>query len=371
MRHVRLSIALGVFSAFAVLGACSLDESGSFDSGGPDVIVTNDSGVLDVISAEDVTYDVPDLGVGETESGLPCTCVTSIPAGYNVVEYSATTQGNCSTGYASKPLLWMENPTAGTTTCTCTCSPTPSQNPTCTCGATVDFDVTGGSNNQCNSVAGQKITAGSTCYNTTQNLTSPANSNDINYLKAAVAPNACATMNNAQCGQGAADASIPAYAIDHGESCTLEAGTATCTNNGVCIPTQATAYELCVTNGQVEPSCPFTDFPEMHLVGTSVTDSRACGPNSCSCSVTEAGTCQPPVLFLDTNNGNCNPNSATIIADNTTCTNPGYGSIETINSASYSVAYGSGAACGFTGNYGPTGGLAMSGGYTICCRPQQ
>src|SRR4051812_20429227 len=102
MTRIGAGILLGVLGACASIGACALDENGTASDGGT-LDVSVDVGVdagTDVTQdvVQDVTYDIADLGVFETESGAPCTCVPSVPNGYTVVEYVPDQKPGCSAG---------------------------------------------------------------------------------------------------------------------------------------------------------------------------------------------------------------------------------------------------------------------------------
>jgi hypothetical protein len=374
MRRARLGIVLGVTFAMAAIAACALDESGSAvpDTGAPDaiggdVLVKTDGGFDAVV---DVGFDVPDLGVGETESGLPCTCVTSIPAGYWVVEYDPTDRPNCSTGYANH--TDFTETTGAPNTCACTCTPTPTQQPTCTCGSPATFHIASG-NGECTDVTTESLQAkqATDCNNNNQSLT-PGN-HELNNMQASLATaNECGPMANGTCAKANSTNTTPNAVTIQGRSCPLDAGLGTCNGSQVCIPTQGTGYGLCVTNGTTTPGCPPGDFPIAHQVGTNYTDTRNCGPDPCGCIIVDGGTCATPQLRVFSGSNSCNPQngtSYTLPVDNATCVQVGYDNGTTFTSTDYSIALEAGAACGYSGTFAPTGGIQMTGGYTICCHP--
>ena len=126
---------------------------------------------------------------------------------------------------------------------------------------------------------------------------------------------------------------------------------------------------MCVTNSTLQ-ACP-SDFPIPHIVGTGVSDTRACGPSACTqCALVDAGTCGVPQLTLYSGDNNCGNtgSSVTIPADNSTCVSAGFGNGATFDSARYTIAQ-SGGACGYAqGAFGPTGSLGVTGAIRICCR---
>lgn len=369
MRHVRFGLALGALTAIVGIGACALDEGGTYsDSGVPDV--TSEVGFpdasLDMNAAEDVTYDVPDLGMGETESGGPCTCVTSIPAGYSVVEYVPNSRPNCDTPNYGGHTDWMESPTAAPSTCSCTCA-TPNPAPLCSCGQPATFNISSGNGN-CTDVTNETATAALApgCDKTSQSI-NPGGNKLNNMLAAPSAQNQCAPQGGS-CQNPAKTTNFPPFTTEMGRSCPLTAPTATC-NGGVCVPTQGAPYALCITN-MTNDTCP-GDFVVPHLVGTSVQDNRSCGPDPCTtCNLVDAGSCGVPQLTLYDTDNNCGSNGSpvTLPVDNTTCKAANYGNGQTFASARYSVGH-LGGACGLAGAFTPMGGVGVTGGYTICCHP--
>ncbi len=366
LRRLAYGPLIGALGAFCALGACALDESGtsSDGGGGPDVIKPPvEGGGQDADGGQDVTYDVPDLGVGETEAGLPCTCVTSVPSGYTVVEYVPNQRPGCSNGYGSST-DYVENPTSAQATCGCTCSATPTQAPTCSCGANpATFNMASGNGN-CTDITGQTVVASTTCYKTAQ--TYFPNGQKLNDFLAA--PATACTPSGGQCGNPNKTTNIPNPSAEQGRACNLTAAMGTCTS-GTCIPNQASPFGLCVTNGSVVGSCP-ADFPVPHTVGTSISDTRTCS-GTCGCSLTNLGTCGTPQLTLysgDTNCGNSGTN-VTTPADGTTCTFAGYGNGTTFDSAKYTITQSGGSCSNAGSNWALSGQLGVNGAITICCRP--
>ncbi len=368
MRRISLGIVVGAFGASCAIGACALDESGTFSDGGggPDVISVDGGPDADVVSQdvtqEDVSYDVPDLGVGETEAGLPCTCVSAVPNGYTIVEYVSDQRPGCSTGYgASKD--YVENPTSAQPTCSCSCSATPTQAPTCSCGANpATFNISSGNGN-CTDITNESVVANvGSCYKTAQSLI-PTGQKLNNMLAAPATP---CTAAGGQCALPSKTSNIPAPTAQQGRTCNLTASTASCTG-GVCIPTQGTPFGLCVTNFTAA-ACP-SAFPVAHTAGSAISDTRACN-NSCSCTMTSTGTCGVPQLTLYSGDNNCGTSgtNVTLPADNTTCTNAGYGNGTTFDSARYTITQ-SGGACGLSGSSTLTGALGVTSPFTICCHP--
>ena len=366
MRRVGLGLALGAISAVAAVAACALDESGAASDGGSPDVVTLDGGPdgnFADADAADVTFDVPDLGVGETEAGLPCTCVTDVPNGYTVVEYVAKQQPGCTAGYDAST-DYLENPQAGASTCSCTCSGAPA-NAACSCGANpATFDVSSGNGN-CTDVTNESLQANAgTCFGVAQSLNPLGNKlNDM-----LVAPASPCKASGGTCGAGTPTQTFPTPTVDQARTCTLAAPTAAC-NGGTCIPSQGGPYALCVTNFAVGSCGGLTDFPVAHLVGTGTQDDRSCGPSPCTCSVLDAGSCGTPTLDLWNTSTSCGGSpDESLPADNATCSSVGFANGQTFASTRYSVAQ-SGGACGFTGTFSAQGGVVLTNRFTICCRP--
>ena len=359
-------MALGAAVAAAFVGACALDESGTTtDGGGPDVTPVEAGGPdADADAAEDVTYDVPDLGVGETESGLPCTCVSTAPQGYEYVEYVPNQRPPCSAGYDASA-DWLENVQATPASCTCTCGSTPTAPPVCTCGTDpVTFGVKSGHGN-CTDYTGEALAASAApgCDLAPQTITATGNGvDDI----LALPPAAC-TAKGGTCPAGQPKQQVAPYTVDQGRSCTVAASLGSC-SGGTCVPTQGSGYKLCVTDFKtVSNTCPLSSFPVPHLVGGSVSDSRACGGN-CTCGIVDAGTCGTPQIDLWKVSANCSgPPDLTIAADGT-CQAINQGNVLAVTSSRYSTTDTT-SACGYNGNYNATGGAVLANRFTICCQP--
>src|ERR1044071_6297129 len=102
MGTVRLALIVGGLGGAALVGACGLVEGGvgaDMDSGGPDtmMMMMGDGGGMDVTMLPEAPMDImtPDLGTGETESGVTCTCTPAIPANWSVVDLNPKTRPAC------------------------------------------------------------------------------------------------------------------------------------------------------------------------------------------------------------------------------------------------------------------------------------
>jgi len=361
MRRARLGLALGAISAIAAIAACALDETGlAGDGGGPDVITVLDGGP-DADAAEDVTYDVPDLGVGETESGLPCTCVTGVPVNYVVVEYDPTQRVACTPGYGTSADLEevLSSPSAQ---CSCSCNGTPTTAPSCACGNDPATFTLHGGMSDCTAYNNVTVKANNgSCFTTPQTL--PITGNGGAYMLAI--PSSSCAASGGQCGPGTPKQTLPDASIAQGRSCDQTAASGAC-NGGVCLPSPESGYELCITNHTAATSCnAFPDFPEAHLVGDNVVDNRGCS-GTCGCGIVDAGSCGDPVLELWNTANNC-AGPADVVLD-ASCSQANEPNNPTFNSTRYDVPH-SGGACGVTSSTSPTGGVVPTNRYVICCRP--
>jgi hypothetical protein len=356
---------LGAFGAIVSVGACALDESGTASDGGNTIDVTNDvrtdGGGPDVTqdAVQDVTYDIPDLGVFEAETG-PCTCVPSVPTGYSVVEYVPNQRPGCTANYGSSSDL-LENPSTQPSTCTCSCGSTP-QSAACACGSDpATFNISSGNGN-CTDVTNESLMANvGSCYKTAQPLN--PNGNKLNNMLAAPAT-ACTAGGT--CGQPTKTSMIGSATTDQGRACRLTAPTTTCTG-GTCIPIQGGPFSMCVSDG-TNAACP-SDFPITHNVGTGTQDNRACAGQCTTCTLVDAGSCGVPQLMLYSGDNNCggNGSSVTIPADNSTCVSAGYAGGTTFDSSRYTISH-NGGACGFTGSFALSGSFTLTGAFHVCCR---
>lgn len=365
MRGARAGLIIGSLGALAAIGACALDEAGTAGDSGVDVAsadVQNDvstgdaGGGMEADVAPD--YNVPDLGTGETEAGLPCTCVTTPPGGYTFVEYLSIGRPNCTTGYGNHTDLF-ESPTALPSTCTCTCAASPSKAPTCACGSDpATFDMNAGNGTCSPNLLPIAANQGS-CYNTPQSL-SPG-SGGLN--NAALHPTTPCVATGGSCAGPNATHIIPAYTSDDGRSCDLTTAPGMCMT-GECIPTPQSSYLMCVTNKTTDP-CPMA-FPVTHYVGTGISDTRVCGPDACNTCELDGSTCAAPqISFYDAGN-NCMGSVATLPGDNS-CNAVGWGDSITFPSTRYSVGLADAGACSFPGNYTLQGAVTLSGGFNVCC----
>ena len=341
----------------ATLAACAslfdVDHDYSADAGGDAADGSADTGL-------DAPMDIqtPDLGTGETEAGLPCTCTPPVPVGWNIVSYDQKSRPVCPMGYGT-PANLFENATAQPSTCACTCSSAPSVQPSC--NANVTFNVQFSDGNNCGVTCANMITSASTCTNGSWNF--PAcGSGGRNWLKVSGAAPAPA---GGACANPMATVTLPAKTSDQGRSCALSAAPGSC-GMGACIPTPMTPDTICIEKSGVNV-CP-NGFPNTHYAGDGIADTRGCGPDPCTCTMANKGSCSTPNLSTYTVN-NCSAQDLSISAApaDGVCRNVGLGGGSiTYNSAKYDST-SSGAVCSYIGTFTPTGSVTVTNVRTICC----
>jgi hypothetical protein len=368
MRGRRLGVVLVAVLPVAFVGACALDEAGTAgDGGGPDV-------TLDVVGVDatpdgdagtnEAAADVVDDGDSQTADVVPdvvpdviptcgsgTTCLPTLSGNFRYVEYEGANLSACTQGFGGQKDL-RENPQPVNNSCSCSCATKPATDPTCTCGGTTAaFDILSGSN--CPPGSPSEVLASTSCYTTTQSL-SGNNDAIVAQPDAGCAPSGGA-CGNASPASNFTSTSTPVRRCD-------VTGTPPACNGGSCVPNPAGSYARCVTDGTLLASCP-GGFPNAHVVGTGVTDTRTCSCTG-SCGL-NAGTCGTPTLTLYTS-GNCGAGAQPAIpADGTTC-KTGFGVNPSWGSAKYTSA-STGASCSYSGGTSIGGGVALTGAYTICC----
>lgn len=359
MRRVLLASSMA-----GIIVACGLEIGGPSSEivdGGDDVIVSMMDASADTTMwpdnfIMDVTYDIPDLGTGETEAGIPCTCVPPVPSGWTLVSYNQKMQTACPEYYMGPSVNYVENPVAiGPTQCACMCNGF-STAPSCTGNVTFTIETDKGMS--C-SDATHTVMCNSTC--TTGMWTWTATGNKLNYMKtSAAAPSASGGV----CAAPTATKNVPGYTVDQGRACELSAPLGLCAMNNICAPVLAQGEQLCIRHNQLgHVSCP-AEYPKPHKVGTSVIDTRGCGPSNCTSCTAKQGSCSQPKLNLYTDN-QCMMLGTSEDA-NGMCTNVGLGNAATFLSARYDST-NSGASCSAPA-YSPIGSLDVSNAQTICCR---
>jgi hypothetical protein len=213
--------------------------------------------------------DAPeDRGTGVTESGVPCTCVPTPPAGWKLVALEIDGTDECPVAYGMKTQV-VEG-TAPPAQCTCQCGPPLTQG---SCTAT-SVTVQTGTGGQC---TGTSATASVDAGCAVLGLSGPAG--QITWIKgtAVVTPT---TQGN--CGGGTVEKVVPPITNPHTDvRCTLTGGTGFgCQASDTCVPNVSGAFKMCI-EGQVGP-CP-AGWTEQHDIGTGRTDSSDC-TNGCNCN---------------------------------------------------------------------------------------
>jgi hypothetical protein len=218
------------------------------------------------------------------------TCVPPVPNNWTAAAYTPDARPACATGF-NTPLDVREGITAANATCGCGCT---TQAPSCTAG---NLTVTAGGNASCNNVTNQSVTAAAGCNALTQ---FPTNNQSISATGPAPSGGGC-TANPTS--------TVPAVSYQHqGRTCAL-AGNAGggCTNGAVCAP-KAAPFTACVSQAGMN-ACP-NGYPVQHLVGSMLSDTRAC--TACTCAF-NAGTCGGTATFYTDNA--CTQNTQNVAAD--------------------------------------------------------
>ena len=300
----------------------------------------------------DAGYDAPDLGTGLTESGLPCSCLNPLPAGFTAVEYAPNQQVPCTSGFDGST-DYVTNPTAPGTMCSCTCgAPTPS--PTCSCAADpITFQLKDGFSN-C-ALKGSTVqainSADGGCYATSQALP--------DFFNHALLIDAGCTMIGGACaGPPTQTANLPPPTALNGRACATDTPTqGTCATSDVCFPLTAAPFQQCIAS-LTATTCP-SGFPTPYRVGLAIADTRACTGTCTACTL--EGKCSME-LDLWSSSTSCGGFGSTSIKES--CGSANW-SGQTVTSASYTVTQN--AVCGSPG-FGLTGGLDVTSPLMICCR---
>lgn len=366
MGTVRLGLIVGGLGGAAMIGACGLVEGGvggDLDSGsGPDVVMMTDGGgMMDVLMLPDAPMDImtPDLGTGETEAGILCTCTPLVPNGWNVVTYVQKSTPGCDKAF-NGPVNTFENVTAPAPTCACSCGASLITPTTCT--GNVTFNVKH-DNNNCSTADGLSITAGTSCTMGSWQYNGTGQEYD-HMAVSATAPN----PSGGQCGNVTVMKSAQQPTSDQGRTCKPKVAPGTC-GNGLCVPTPAAPDGICIAMLGIQAQCPM-GWPNTHYVGigmTPFTDTRGCAANQ-ACTL-NPGTCSTPQLSAWQSNNNCQGGAALgPQAADGTCQNVGLGNGVTFQSARY-TSTPSGASCSWAGQCVASGTVTINAAsaMTICC----
>ncbi len=350
--------------------------TGSTDDGSTGGEAGDDGG------ADAATEDADDGG--EEAGPGPCavgqTCVDLAPAGWSGyvqlrIAIADAGTGACAAPYAAVQQAGVADPSGAAAECTtCTCG-APSPAVTCVSGVT-------SANLGCSGSDTQNALTPGTCTNVIfpNGGTAPATaSNTSSCTKAGGqlvgALDAAVAVSAIVCSPGAGDAGA-ASAGDAGDAGDAAAGDAgagvppTCDPlNQACaspISSQAGPSGVCIYQSGIT-TCPAgTHFTEQHIVGASVTDTRACG---CACG---PASCPTDGYIEGFANNGCTGTPAATLDAGAACvpigtTNPTNGSTHFKYVQSRSGASGS---CAVVDG-GPSGGVSVDNGtaLTLCCIP--
>jgi hypothetical protein len=331
-----------------LLGAVVL--AGCGDIIGLDGYTGDDASVVDAtgsdaagdVVGQDVKNDVTPVDAGSDVVEAGCAgpefaCVPPLPSGWAWAVYNPDARPACATGYVS-PTDVEEGIDASAATCGCTCTTT---DPSCT---TNKLTITAGSNVACNNVTNGTSTSGAGC-NTT-NFTTAAGSS-ISVTGPTPSGGSCTPVPKE---------TLPEAGVDHqGRTCTTDAGGAPgCSGGDICMPNPA-PFNVCVSQAGVQ-SCP-AGFPNSHLVGTTLTDTRSC--STCGCAF-DAGACNGTATFY-TNHPGCSLGAQAVPVDGvcTAATAQKY--------VGYTYAATSTASCAASA-VSPDGGVVFADETTVCCQ---
>jgi hypothetical protein len=287
--------------------------------------------------------DAPDdRGGGVTESGAPCTCVPTPPAGWKFVALEVDGTDDCPGEYGMKTQA-VEG-TAPPAQCTCQCDPASKQGSCTVTSVTV------------------QIGTGGTCTGTmgTANVMNGCADfmPDVNGMwgkNTWIKGTAVMTPTGGSCGAGTVDKFLPPITNPHTDvRCTLTGLTGLgCRASDTCVPNVSGAFKMCIES-EVGP-CP-EGWTERHDIGTGRTDTR-----DCACTCTPMTTCSAKGssykdnTCLDTNN-------FTFDLDGT-CVNS---NIDGLPTHSLDVTTTATTTC--AGSATPTGASKLDNPTVVCCR---
>jgi len=348
-----------------MVGACGLVEGGMGadpDSGMmPDVVMMTDGGGMDTFMLPDAPMDImtPDLGTGETEAGIACTCTPAIPANWSVVELNAKNRPAC-------PMNWdtatntIESPIGANATCSCSCNSSPMTAPACT--GNVNFTINFDKNSACGTVT-QNLTANSTC---TAGPFGPWTATANNLDNASVSGNA-PSPSGGQCGAVSVMKTVQPPTFDSGRFCKPKVAPGSCGGTTACVPTVSSPEAICIAAAGVQV-CP-NGWPNTHFTApsnASIVDGRMCSANQ-GCSFSNMGTCSTPTLDLWRTSAICMGGADDSLDG--TCRNVGYANGPVTYAAARYKSAPSGATCGYAGTCTASGSVTLNPNNvtTICC----
>jgi hypothetical protein len=284
----------------------------------------------------DAQPDAPPAGDGGG-CGNFSVCAPELPSGWAWAMYAADQRAPCANGYGS-PTDVEEGLSAAAASCGCNCTTT---DPSC---ATGNLTITAGANNTCDDNTNQTDVADAGCN--ALGSFSTSGGDQVSVTGPSPTGGGCSAVLSQ---------TIPPVGYDHqGRTCAY-AGTpgSGCSAGSVCVPNPA-PFAVCVEKAGVE-TCP-SGFPNQHLVGTTVDDTRACG--ACTCTY-DAGDCTGNATVYS--NFGCTGASSTIPVTGT-CTNVGNHTWRT-----YQYNPTTSASCEASA-ITSDGGVAFNDPATICCK---
>ncbi len=329
----------GVVLALGLAGCGDIIGLGDYTDNDGAIVVDSGGGDAAKDAPTDAKNDVGDAG-GDAPAEGGCNgfsvCVPQLPNGWSWAIYDQDTRVTCANGYTT-PTDVEEGLDAGPAVCTCGCAVNA---PDCASG---NLTITAGTNGACNNITSQTDIADAGCNGLTQFSTNGAG---ISVTAPAPVGGSC-TPSPSQ--------TLPPVGYTHqGRTCAYTGSTdGGCSTGNVCVPNPS-PFAMCISrSGSV--ACP-SGFPNQHLVGSALSDTRGC--SSCGCTF-NVGTCQGTATFYT--NGACNTGNTPITAD---------GNCHVVNGnrtwRGYSYSATSSASC--TGSaVSADGGVAFSDLSTVCC----
>jgi hypothetical protein len=280
-------------------------------------------------------------------AGFACTAA-SIPQGWTLVAFSATTRPVCPAGYGAEQAI-VSGVGGAPDSCGCSCSGGPA-----VCGGQAVYNVYP---NAC-------VTGSPVALNVNNGACSPAGtsvtSGDYYELSFASTPQA---QQGTCSGSGVVNAT-PTPTFNAGATCAQPTQLGAGCSAGVCAPPTGTAFKACVSHSGAV-ACPTFGFTAQVLASPGkpgYVDTRSCG--SCPCATSLTCTAFTNVALFS--NGTCAGSPAYNVPNS--CGLAG----ASASIGSYEVGFTSSgtATCQPTGSAAPTGGVSLdTSAETICCAP--
>lgn len=331
----------------------------TYDTGAPEGSLV-DTVQSDTTQGDTTEEDVELADTGSTETGVldagdaggVCPpnwqCIGGpIPAGWTLLELSTgPNPGPCDSNFSSPMAVY-----GGTfPPATCTCAGKVGTPGSCTGG---NIDVSFGSPGCSMFDAGAPAGAG--CATLPVALTPVANL-QIEVTPAPYTPGTCAATPTTTVTPVTAAAQTCALAQPPGGE--------GCTNGQVCAPNTSGNYHHCIVAAGTQTCPPGLGYNNPQIMGQGYDDSRACSP----CTTTgPTATCGNAALTYYTNPG-CTQGAQAVQA-NSTCSNfpgPTGGGAPTYKAQEYTATVQNETCTATAGP--PTGGVTLTGEFTVCCR---